>query len=115
MRAAGCAIDGIHATGGHARNPDLVALYATATATPILAHGHSDAVLRGAAIAATVAAGLHPDLATAARAMRREGRVVPPDPAGRARLDRDYRIQQEMRSQRARIAELSSAPDAPAA
>ncbi len=109
MRAAGAPVERLHATGGHVRNPMLLALYATAVGAPVEAHDGRDAVLLGSAMAAAAAAGLHPDLATAARAMRRPGREIRPDPAGRARLERDARILAEMRRQRAALRSLAEA------
>lgn len=111
MRAAGAPVDRLHATGGHVRNPLLMDLYATATGVPVAVHDSGDAVLLGAAMAAATAAGLHPDLASAARAMARApGREALPDPAGRSQFDRDLRILAEMRRHRAEIRELSGAP-----
>ena len=107
MRAAGAVIDRLHATGGHVRNPMLMELYATATGVPIEIHDAQDGVLLGTAMAAAAAAGLHADLAAAARAMRAPGREISPDPAGRARLDRDYLVLAEMRRHRARIRDLA--------
>jgi len=109
MRAAGAPVERLHATGGHVRNPLLLALYATAAGVPIEVHDAQDAVLLGAAITAASAARLHPNLAAAARAMRAPGREIRPDPRGRAQLDRDYRVLAEMRRHRARIRDLTRA------
>jgi ribulose kinase len=49
---------------------------------------------------AATAAALHPDLATAAAAMSRPGRVTAPNPATRAAYDRDYRVFLAMHDQR---------------
>lgn len=108
--ATGAPLERLHATGGHVRNPLLMSLYATATAIPVEAHDAQDGVLLGAAMAAATAAGLHPDLATAAAAMRGPGRETPPDPTGRARLERDWLVLADMRRQRARIQAMSAAP-----
>lgn len=109
MRDAGAPIERVHATGGHVRNPMLLALYATAVEAPIEAHDRADAVLLGAAIAAAAAAGLHPGLTAAAAAMRTSGREILPDPSGRPRLARDALVLAEMRRHRAALRALAEA------
>ncbi len=96
----------LHMTGGHTRNPLLMELYADATGCTLVAPVVDDAVLRGTAMAAAAAAGLHPDLLSAARAMGAETRQHRPDPAARPRLDRDYAVFLEMQRQRRRLAAM---------
>jgi FGGY-family pentulose kinase len=106
MRAHGLAPEALHLAGGHARNPLLAALYADATALPLV-EPSTDPVLLGSAMAAATAAGLHPDLAAAARAMHRAGITRLPDPAGAARCERDLRVLLAMQRHRAEIAALT--------
>jgi FGGY-family pentulose kinase len=91
LRSKGYAIDRLHVTGGHTKNPLLMELYADATGCEVIASSEDDAVLLGDAIVAARAAGLHPDLASAAAAMAREGEVRRPDQARQAGFERDYR------------------------
>lgn len=100
LNREGYAIDTLHLAGGHTRNPLLMSFYADATGCRVVTPGAQDPVLLGTAVAAARAAGLHPDLAGAARAMRRPGEVRNPDPATRARHDRDYRVFLAMHEQR---------------
>lgn len=100
MNAAGHAIDTLNVTGGHTRNPLLMELYADATGCAVAEPLADDAVLLGTAMAAAAAAGVFPDLAAAATAMRRDSRVRAPDPGLRDRYDRDYRVFLEMHRQR---------------
>jgi FGGY-family pentulose kinase len=90
LNGAGFTIDRLHVTGGHVKNPLLMELYADATGCEVVTAAEEDAVLLGTAIAAATAAGLHPDLAGAAAAMAKDGAARRPDPARRARLERDY-------------------------
>ena len=90
MHAQGYAIEELHLTGGHAKSPFLVQLLADATGCEVVLAREPDAVLLGTAMAAAAAAGVHPDLAAAGRAMAHEGRRIAPDPRMRARHDADY-------------------------
>jgi FGGY-family pentulose kinase len=100
MNASGYAIDHLHITGGHTRNPLLMELYADATGCTVVTPAEDDAVLLGTAVVAATGAGLYPDLASAAAAMTREGEVVTPDPARAAAYERDYRVFLAMHEQR---------------
>jgi ribulose kinase len=100
LNAKGYAIDHLHITGGHTRNPLLMALYADATGCTVVTPAEDDAVLLGTGIVAATAAGLHPNLAAAAAAMAREGEVLAPDPAKAERYARDYRVFLTMHEQR---------------
>jgi FGGY-family pentulose kinase len=100
LNARGYAIDHLHVTGGHTRNPLLMELYADTTGCTVVQPAEEDAVLLGTAMVAATAAGLYPDLPRAAAAMAREGAVRKPDPARRAGYDRDYRVFLAMHEQR---------------
>ena len=65
-------------------------LYADATGATVVESETEDAVLLGSAMLAASAAGWHPDLATACRAMHRNERVRKPD-AWKG-YERDYKI-----------------------
>lgn len=103
LNAAGYAIDTLHVAGGHTRNRLLMELYADATGCTVHELAGADAMILGAAMAAAAAAGVHPDLATAARAMRHASVTRSPDPATAARYERDYAVFLRMQAQRAEI------------
>jgi ribulose kinase len=100
MNASGYAIDHLHITGGHTKNPLLMELYADATGCTVVTPAEDDAVLLGTAMVAATAAGLYPDLAGAAAAMTRDGEVIAPDPSRAAAYERDYRVFLAMHDQR---------------
>jgi FGGY-family pentulose kinase len=100
LNARGYAIDHLHVTGGHTRNPLLMRLYADATGCTVVQPAEEDAVLLGTAMVAATAAGLFPGLAAAAAGMAKGGAVTTPDPARRSAYDRDYRIFLAMHEQR---------------
>ncbi|MGE0281140.1 MAG: FGGY-family carbohydrate kinase [Rhizobiaceae bacterium] len=90
MNEHGYRLDKLHVTGGHTKNPLLMELYADATGATVVESETEDAVLLGSAMLAASAAGWHPDLATACRAMHQKERVRKPDAA--KSYERDYRI-----------------------
>ncbi|HVW54198.1 MAG TPA: FGGY-family carbohydrate kinase [Rhizobiaceae bacterium] len=96
----GYAADTLHVAGGHARNPLLMELYADATGCTVVEPTVEDATLLGTGMVAATAAGLYPDLASAAAGMGQRGRELRPDPQKRPAFDRDYRIFLEMQRQR---------------
>jgi FGGY-family pentulose kinase len=100
LNATGYAIDHLHITGGHTQNPLLMELYADATGCTVVTAAEADAVLLGTGMVAATAAGLYPDLASAAAAMARQGEVIAPDPARAAAYARDYRVFLAMHEQR---------------
>lgn len=112
LNGAGFAIDRLHVTGGHVKNPLLMELYADATGCEVATAAEEDAVLLGTAIVAATAAGLQPDLATAAAAMARDGAVRRPDPARRAALERDYAAFLRMHEQRRELDRIGGAAGA---
>lgn len=100
LNERGYAIDTMHVTGGHTKNPLLMELYADATGCTVMTSAAEDAVLLGTAMVAATAAGLYPDLPAACMAMKQGGRPRQPEPKARQRFDRDYRIFLEMHAQR---------------
>lgn len=101
MNAAGHAIDTLHVTGGHTRNPLLMDLYADATGCRVMEPLLDEAVLLGTAMAAAAGAGLFPDLPQACAAMHQPSRERRPNLLSRELFERDYRIFAEMHRQRA--------------
>ena len=87
----GYALDTLHVTGGHVRNPLLMELYRDVTGCRVVVPATEDAVLLGTAMVAAVAGGLYPDLPAAGRGMYPGGRELLPDAGRRRRYDRDYR------------------------
>ncbi len=100
------AVDHIHLTGGHVKNPLLVELYAEATGCTVVLSQEEDGVLLGTAMVAAVAAGLYPSLPEAARGMGRDGRKISPTPRMRAHFDRQYRVFLAMHEQSRALAAL---------
>ena len=107
LNARGTAIDTLHVTGGHTRNPLLMELYADATGCTVVEPAAPDAMLLGTGMLAATAAGLHADLPSACAAMVQGRSERRPDPAARTRFDRDYRIFLEMHRQRKALDAMS--------
>jgi ribulose kinase len=105
----GYRIDHLHLTGGHARNPLLVELYADASGCTVVLGEEEDGVLLGTAMAAAVAAGLYPSLAEAAAAMGRAGRAVAPAAAMRGHFDARYRAYLAMQDHSRALEEIMAA------
>lgn len=103
LNAGGYRIRRLHLTGGHARNPLLVQLYADATGCEVVLPREADGVLLGSALAAAAAAGIHRDLAAAGRAMVHDGRRIAPDAAAQAVHERGYRAFRLALDQRAAL------------
>ncbi len=100
LNERGYAIDTLHVTGGHTRNPLLMELYADATGCTVIEPMTQDATLLGVAMVAATAAGLHADLPSACMAMAQPGRTRLPAPEALSHFDRDYRIHLLMQKQR---------------
>jgi FGGY-family pentulose kinase len=100
LNDSGHVIDTLHVAGGHTRNPLLMELYADATGCTVVEPVVDDAVLLGTGMVAARAAGLYPSLAAACTGMQQTGRQRRPNPATRARFERDYRVFLEMQRQR---------------
>lgn len=107
LNRSGYAIDHLHLTGGHAANRLLVQLYADAAGCCVVLPQEEDGVLLGTGVVAAAAAGLHPSLEAAGRAMVRSGETVRPDPATREFFDRRYRAFLLMHQQGAALRALS--------
>ncbi len=100
LNREGYAIDTLHISGGHLRNPLLMELYADATGCTVVEPLAPDSVLLGTAMIAATAAGLYPSLPLAAAAMQQSGRARHPKSSAAPRFDRDYRVLLEMQRQR---------------
>ena len=100
LNTKGYAIDTLHITGGHTRNPLLMELYADATGCTVVEPSTPDATLLGMAMVAANAAGLYPSLDQACLAMQQGGTARAPKADARAQFDSDYRIFLEMLKQR---------------
>lgn len=103
MESFGYRFDVINAGGGHLNNPLLVELYADATGRDVRLPKAADAVLLGSAIAASVAAGIHPHMAAAGAAMDQGASLRRPHRARQALYDRDYRRYLAMYRHRAEL------------
>lgn len=77
---AGAVIQRIVISGGAGQLDIVRQLLADATARPVISVTASEPVLLGAAILGALAAGVHPDMPEAMRAMSRASRVYTPDP-----------------------------------
>jgi FGGY-family pentulose kinase len=107
LNAKGFAIDTLHVTGGHTKNPLLMELYADATGCSVVTPPeNSDAVLLGTAMVAATAAGLYPSLSQSCLNMQQHGRRRQPNSTVRAAFERDYRIFLEMHKHRRRLDEI---------
>ena len=100
MNAKGYDITHLHLTGGHAKSPLLVRIYANATGCEVLLPREADGVLLGSSLLAATAAGHHADLLAAGQAMVQTRECVLPDPAARAIHDRGYAAFRRMLEQR---------------
>ena len=109
LNTRGYAIDTLHVTGGHTKNPILMELYADATGCTVVESSAKDATLLGMAMVAATAAGLYPSLDQACVAMQQGGTSRAPDPAARPQFDKDYAIFLEMLRQRQVIDDMVGA------
>ncbi len=103
LDARGYAIDTLHVTGGHLKNPLLMELYADATGCTVVEPGTPDATLLGMAMVAATAAGRYDDLASACEAMQQGGTERRSDRARAGRYERDYRVFLAMQKHRREI------------
>lgn len=81
LNSYGYSINQLHLTGGHAKSPLLVRLYADATGCAVHLPRENDGVLLGTALLAATAAGVYPDFLTAGQAMVHTRQRVVPSPA----------------------------------
>jgi FGGY-family pentulose kinase len=103
LNTRGYAIDTLHVTGGHTKNPVLMDLYADATGCMVVIPSTKDATLLGMGMVAATAASIYPSLEAACAAMQQGGQQRPSNPAARAQFDKDYRIFLEMHRHRQAI------------
>lgn len=92
LDAHGYAIRRVALSGGHARNPLLVALYRDALGRDLVLPHASEPVLLGTAMAAAVAAGWYTDLLSAVAGLGPGTAMQAKDPARAAAHDLAYRI-----------------------
>jgi D-ribulokinase len=88
----GYAIDRVCLSGGHLKNALLLRLYRDALGASLVTSDTSEPVLLGTAMVAATAAGLHPDLFSALKAMAPEQTTHPADPAWAEAHDIAYGI-----------------------
>jgi len=94
MEEGGVHIDEIIACGGATESDLWMQIHADVTGKNIVIPAEQQAVSLGSAIAGMVGAGIFPDLATAADAVVKVGRIVTPDP-GNTEKYREYVRQYE--------------------
>ena len=80
FRTHGFLVERIIASGGATHSPLFMQIYADVCGQPLQVTREPEASLLGSAVVAAVGAGLHPDLATAARQMVAIERQFTPDP-----------------------------------
>jgi FGGY-family pentulose kinase len=85
MKEEGVRIESLVACGGATQSPLWMQIHADVSGRRITIPEEQQAVTLGSAIAAAVAAGIHPDIAAAASAMVRVHEVVEPDMQAHAR------------------------------
>lgn len=95
----GYSINTLFVTGGGTKNPLWLQEHADATGTTLVLPEEGEAVLLGAAILASAAAGLHPSIPAAMEAMSRAGRKIEPRPQFRAFHDAKFEIFRELYAQ----------------
>jgi FGGY-family pentulose kinase len=108
LNTRGYAIDTLHVTGGHTKNPLLMELYADATKCTVVEPSTPDATLLGMAMVAASAAGLYPGLQQSSIAMQQGGTSRAPNPAARSQFDRDYAVFLTMLEQRRTVDAMSN-------
>lgn len=92
LRAAGGEVREVRAGGGQAQHPLWNQVKADVLGVPVVVPAVRDITPLGVAILAGVGVGLLPDLAQAAAAMSRPGRIFTPDPAAHAAYARPYAL-----------------------
>ena len=100
LDAEGYAIDTLHVTGGHTKNPVLMELYSEAIGHTLIQRDDDCGVLLGTATAAATAAGLHDNLRSAASVMTSHGYKRLIDGKQTDGYARDYRVFLAMHEQR---------------
>jgi L-xylulokinase len=79
-------------SGGGSRSPHWPQMFADGLGVPVTVAEARETGALGAAIAAAVGVGMHPDAEAAVAAMTRPDRTFTPDPAMRGHYDRRYRL-----------------------
>jgi FGGY-family pentulose kinase len=110
LNARGYRIQRLHLTGGHAKSPLLVRLYADATGCEVTLPREADGVLLGTALPAATAAGLFPDLRSAGQAMVHADAHVMPAPRTRTRHERGYAAFRRLLDQRQELLDILHPP-----
>lgn len=110
LNARGYRIERLHLTGGHAKSPLLVGLYADATGCEVILPREADGVLLGTALLAATAAGLFPDLRSAGQAMVHADAHVMPAPRTRTRHQRGYAAFRRLLDQRQELLDILHPP-----
>jgi len=103
LNTRGYAIDTLHVTGGHSKNPLLMELYADATGCTVVEAAADDPTLLGMAMVAATASGLYSSLQQACAAMQQGGVSRSPNAQVRGQFEKDYRIFLRMLRQRQEI------------
>ena len=106
LNAKGYQITRLHLTGGHAKSPLLVRLYADATGCKVVLPREADGVLLGTALLAATAAGHFGDLLAAGRVMVHSLPQVSPDPATHEIHRRGYTAFCRMLAQRQEVMDI---------
>lgn len=92
LAAAGVGFSRAALSGGGARSAHWPQIFADGLGVPVTVAQCGETGALGAAIAASVGAGLYPDVETAVSAMTRPARTFEPDPKMRRHYDRRYAI-----------------------
>ncbi len=106
LNGSGYRIDRLHMTGGHARSPLLVQIYADASACEVHLPREADGVLLGTAMVAATAAGHYPDLLAAGNAMVHTQTRQPPNPESASVHLAGYRAFRRMLEQRQEVLDI---------
>src|SRR5690606_2291639 len=96
LAEAGVTFERAALSGGGARSAHWPQIFADGLGVPVTVAECTETGALGAAIAASVGAGLYPDVPRAVGAMTRPARTVSPDPAMRGHYDRRFAIWREL-------------------
>ncbi len=107
LNCSGYAIDALHVTGGHTKNPVLMELYGDAVGCTLIECDDDQGVLIGTGAAAATAAGLYANLRCAASSMASQGVERPSNRRKSDRYARDYQVFLAMHEQRRELDALS--------
>lgn len=110
LREGGQRIERIHLCGGAAQNPLWLREHADATGLDVHVAEESECMLLGGAMAASVAAGIHPSLTAASAAMRSNAESIAPRPSRRDYHHRKYRVFQSLYQDQMRYRDWMTPP-----